>query len=159
MPLNAVSVWNIVEMRLLEAQKKAEERYSNSYEINGFMREHFYSFIQIYTDPTEQKVGIGVNNPRFKRKISLRLSDKLSVYSAALTAIIVGLQWVEQIKPNRIVICSDSSSALKSIKSTKTDREDLLVEIYTLLYRLKVEGIIGYFCGVPAHIGMKQRIN
>ncbi len=64
------------------------------------------------------------------------------------------MQWVEQIKPNRIVICSDSSSALKSIKSTKTDREDLLVEIYTSLYRLKVEGIIVYFCWVPAHIGM-----
>ncbi len=36
--------------------------------------------------------------------------------------------------------------------STKTDREDLLVEMYTLLYRLKVEGIIAYFCWVPAHI-------
>jgi len=92
--------------------------------------------------------------PRFKTEISLRLSDKLSVYSTELTAIIIGLQWVEQIKPNRIVICSDSSSALKSIKSTKTDREDLLVEMYTLLYRLKVEGIIVYFCWVPAHIGI-----
>ncbi len=64
------------------------------------------------------------------------------------------MQWVEQIKTNRIVICSDSSSALESIKSTKTDREDLLVEMYTLLYRLKVEGIIVYFCWVPAHIGI-----
>ncbi len=64
------------------------------------------------------------------------------------------MQWAEQIKTNRIVICSDSSSALKSIKSTKTDREDLLVEMYTLLYRLKVDGIIVYFCWVPAHIGI-----
>lgn len=52
------------------------------------------------------------------------------------------------------VICSDSASALKSILSTKTDREDLLVEIYTLLYRLNIEGIIVYFCWVPAHIGI-----
>ncbi len=97
--------------------------------------------MQIYTDgskdPIEQKVGIGVYIPRFKTEISLRLSE--------LTAIIIGLQWVEQIKSNRIVICSDSLSALKSIKSTKTDREDLLVEMYTLLYRLKVEDIIVYF--------------
>ncbi len=110
---------SIVEMRLLEAREKAEERYSNSYEINVYMREQFYSFVQIYTDgskdPIEQKVGIGVYIPRFKTEISLRLSDKLSVYSTELTAIIIGLQWVEQIKPNRIVICSDSSSALKSI--------------------------------------------
>ncbi len=98
--------------------------------------------------------SIGVYIPRFKTEISWRLSDKLSVYSTELTAIIIGLQWVKQIKPNRIVICSDSSSALKSIKSTKTDREDLLVEMYTLLYRLKVEGIIVYFCWVPAHIGI-----
>ncbi len=26
--------------------------------------------------------------------------------------------------------------------------------MYTLLYRLKVEGIIVYFCWVPAHIGI-----
>ncbi len=88
---------------------RLQERYSNSYEINVFMREQFYSFVQIYTDgskdPIEQKVGIGVYIPRFKTEISLRLSDKLSVYSTELTAIIVGLQWVEQIKPNRIVIC------------------------------------------------------
>ena len=92
--------------------------------------------------------------PRFKSQIILKLSDKLSVYSTELSAIIVGLQWVEQVKPNRVVICSDSSSALKSIMSTRTDREDLLVEIYTLLYRLKAEGIVVYFCWVPAHIGI-----
>ncbi len=98
------------------------------------MREQLYSCVQIYTDgstdPIELKVGIGVYIPRFRTEKSLTLSDKLSVYSTELTAIIIGLQWVEQIKPNRIVICSDSSSALKSIKSTKADREDLLVEMY-----------------------------
>ncbi len=50
---------------------------------------------------------------------------------------------MEQIKPNRIGICSDSSSALKSVISTRGDREDLLVEIYILVYRLITEGIIG----------------
>ncbi len=52
----------IVEMRLLEAREKAEERYSNSYEINVYMREQLYYFVQIYTDgskdPIKQKVGI-----------------------------------------------------------------------------------------------------
>lgn len=47
MPLKGVSVWNIlepnVEIILLEVREKAEDRYSNSYEINGFMRENFYS--------------------------------------------------------------------------------------------------------------------
>ncbi len=33
--------------------------------------------------------------------------DDLSVYTAELTAI--GLQWVEQVRPNKVVICSDSS--------------------------------------------------
>lgn len=29
-----------------------------------------------------------------------------------------------------------------------------MVEIYTLLYRLNIEGILVYFCWVPAHIGI-----
>ncbi len=68
-----------------EEEEEESRRYSNSYEINVYMREQFYSFVQIYTDgskdPIEQKVGIGVYIPRFKTEISLRLSDKLSVYS------------------------------------------------------------------------------
>ncbi len=82
MPLNCVSVWNItepiVEMRLLEAREKAEEIY-NSYEINVFIRVHFYSFIQIYTDvskdPIDQKVDIGVYIPRFNQSESIRFSQ------------------------------------------------------------------------------------
>jgi len=168
MPLKGVSIWNIpepnVEMRLLGDREKAEGRYTNGYEINGFMRKKFYSCLQLYTDgskdPIEQKVGVGVYIPKFETKISLRLSDKTSVNSSALIAIIVGLQWLEQTKPNRMatVICSDSASALKSILSTKTDREDLIVEMYTLLYRLNIEGIIVYFCWVYWHSRKQIRI-
>lgn len=115
-PLHGVSVWNfpdpIVEMRLLEAREKAEEGYLSSNEIDVFLRERFYSFMQIFTDgskdPINQTVGIGVYIPIFKTKISLRITDKLSVYSTELIAVIEGLQWIEQTKPIRTVICSDS---------------------------------------------------
>jgi len=71
--------------------------------------------------------------PHFKKQIRLRLTDEVSVYTAKLTAIIIGLQWVEQVRPNKIVICSDSSSALISIFHARSDREDLIMEIYLSL--------------------------
>lgn len=78
----------------------------------------------------------------------------MSVYTAELTAIIIGLQWVEQVRPNKVVICSDSFSALSSIVHARSDRDDLLMEVYLSLYRLKEAGIVVYFCWVPAHIGV-----
>ncbi len=82
------------------------------------------------------------------------MPDDLSVYTSELTAIIIGLQWVEQVRPNKVVKCSDSSSALINIAHARSDREDLLMEVYLSLYRLKEAGIMVYFCWVPAHVGV-----
>ena len=40
---------------------------------------------------------------------------------------IIGLQWVEEVRPDRVVLCVDSSAALQSIQSWNSNRQDLLL--------------------------------
>ena len=56
-------------------------------------------------DPITEKTGPGVNVNLCKR-----LTNYISVYSTEMVAIIVGLQWTEEVQPRRLVICWDSAS-------------------------------------------------
>ena len=79
----------------------------------------------------------------------------MSVYSAEMMAIIVGLHWVEEVRPDRAVLCVDSLEALQSIQSWNSSRQDLLLGIQLSLDRLHRTGISVKFCWVPAHVGIK----
>ncbi len=57
----------------------------------------------MYTDGSkdeENRVGIGIYIPTLNVSIGKRLPDQLSVYTAEMMAIIIGLQWVEEVKPD-----------------------------------------------------------
>ncbi len=88
-------------------------------------------------------------------QVSKRLSDQLSVHKAEIVATIIGPQWVEEVRPDRVVACTDSVAVLESIQSTTTVREDLLIELYCSFLRLHRGGIEVQFCWVPAHDGLK----
>lgn len=48
------------------------------------------------------------------------------------------LEWVEEVRPGKIIICSNSTAALRALKGGKSGaRPDLIVEIMT----------VGFFCG------------
>ncbi len=51
-----------------------------------------------------------------------------------MMVIIVGLQWVEEVKPHRVVCCVDSVAALYSIQNMKSNREDLMLEIINIYF-------------------------
>jgi len=69
----------------------------------------------------------------------------------------VALLWVESNRGNRkIVIVSDSSSALLSIKNSHSgSRKDILLEILQLASGLQKAGLKFSFLWVPAHIGVE----
>ena len=51
-------------------------------------------------------------------------------YIAELMAILLALQWVEEVKPDRVVICSDSCAVLMSLQSfSSRSRQDLLYDV------------------------------
>ena len=113
----------------------------------------------MYTDGSKSKeecVGVGIYIPDFKISISKRASDQLSVYTAEMLAVIIGLQWVEEVRPDRVVMCTESLSILQSIQSTTIAREDILIELNHSLLRLHRGVIDLQFCWVPAHEGVKR---
>ncbi len=43
--------------------------------------------------------------------------DGTSVYTAEMVAIQMALSWVEEVMPNKVVICSDSMASLISLQT------------------------------------------
>lgn len=59
-------------------------------------------------------------------------------------------------KPSKVLIGSDSSSALTSFKSMQSKaRQDVLLEIAQAVFRIERAGILVKFIWIPAHIGVE----
>ncbi len=55
--------------------------------------------------------------------ISKRISDQLlSVYMADIVAVIIALQWVEEVKPDRVTVCTDSDTVNDICQRRLNDR-------------------------------------
>ena len=81
-------------------------------------------------------MGTGVYVPDVNVSACKRLTDYVLVYTAELMAMILGLRAVEEVKPLRVVISSDSAAVLSSVKMGRSDRRDLFVEMIVLLERM-----------------------
>ena len=79
----------------------------------------------------------------------------MSVFTAEMVAAIISLQWVEEVRPDRVVICTDSVAILESLQSKSIIRENLFIGVQHSLFRLHRGGIEVQFCWVPAHTGVK----
>ena len=106
---------------------------------------YFNNYRQIFTDgskdPESGKTGLGVYVASSRSRQSVRTSDHLSVFSVELLAILWALDWVEENKPPKSIICSDSAAALVALKEgTSRARPDLIWEILTCLFRIERSG-------------------
>ena len=101
-------------------------------------------------------MGAGAWTPEFGACILVRLIDGVTAYTAEMVDIMVRrLRWVEEeVRPLRVVMCSEPAAALSSTKMGKSDRSDLLVEwMVVVLILERVEGVV-QFCWVPVHTGV-----
>lgn len=160
-PISNIPIWLFprteIDLNILELKNEWEES-RKGHLASQYIRNKYYSYLDMYTDGSkdeEDKVGIGIYIPTMNISIGKRLPDQASVYTAEMMAIIVGLQWVEEVKPDRVVCCVDSVAALYSIQNMKSNREDLMLEIQQSLFRLQRLRIDVRFCWVPAHTGVQ----
>jgi len=106
------------------------------------MRNSYFDYLKIYTDGAKNKqecVGVYIHIPDFKIHLSKRLTDRLSVYTAEIVAVIIALQWVEEVRPDRVVICTDTLAIIKSI-ADKLAKKALLKVITVKIPLEKGEG-------------------
>lgn len=88
-------------------------------------------------------------------EICKRTNNYLAVYTVELYAILMAVRWIEQVQPCKILICSDSLSAIQSIGSGASHRRpDLVYEILLLLSQVTRKGSDVTLLWVPAHIGV-----
>ena len=72
--------------------------------------------------------------PHLGVSVGKRLSEGVSVFTTELMAIIWALQWVEEVKPGQVIICSDSASVLMNMGEGKLGAwSDLMVELLVIL--------------------------
>uniref|UniRef100_A0A3P9LEU6 Reverse transcriptase domain-containing protein n=1 Tax=Oryzias latipes TaxID=8090 RepID=A0A3P9LEU6_ORYLA len=118
------------------------------------------SFIPIYTDgskdPETMRTGFSFCIPTLDKSVGVKTSKDLSVFAVEMLAISYSLHWLEQNRIGDGIICSDSLSALISLKSYYSEsRSDILYEIYESLIRLANLKINIRFMWVPAHRGVE----
>lgn len=91
--------------------------------------------------------------PYFKYSTVKRLSNDVSVFTAEIMAILMALQWVEEINPISVAVCSDSYLVLNSLNSGKSaSRQAILYEILQNLYRInQTEVFMDTHLGVEGH--------
>ncbi len=63
--------------------------------------------------------------PLYKYRDGKIITNDISVYTAEMVAILIALQWVEEVKPSAVVICLDSFSVRNSLISGKSDSDKI----------------------------------
>lgn len=112
------------------------------------------NMLHIYTDGSVEAdkgaVGSGFCIPHFKFTKGFRLPAGISIFSAELIAILMALDWVQDVKPLNSCIFSDSMSALQAI-SVFASTNKIVWEIQFIVYSLKIQGFNVCFEWVPSH--------
>lgn len=84
------------------------------------------------------------------------MSNCLAVYIVELYAIVLAFEWVEQYKPGKVLICSDTTSALTNLKAGRSNTpQDLIGKMMSMHSRAVDRGTAIIFIWVPAHVGIR----
>uniref|UniRef100_A0A3B1IE94 Reverse transcriptase domain-containing protein n=1 Tax=Astyanax mexicanus TaxID=7994 RepID=A0A3B1IE94_ASTMX len=149
-----------VDLKLQNEFKKHGKQVMKDQVTLSYLDLYYKYDLKIYTDasvdPDSGRAGVSVYVPAFKTELIRRVSDYVAVYTAELVAIMMALLWVEDVRPLRTVICSDSQTVLKSLTNgQKSSRIDIIYDVLMILLRLQHLGLSVGFLWVPAHVGVE----
>ena len=144
--------WNIHE--------RLSKKYDSHFDLKDYSLETIYTrypdHLKVFTDGSKHfndGTGAAFYIPEFNIRKYYRLSP-ISILRAELTAIVLALEWLEQIINTNVVILSDSLSALQSVVSY--DNEHSLVQ--EILYKLNIllsKNVQIEFEWIPSHVGIR----
>ena len=148
----------IIDLQI-QMKIKNEKNILKNIIAQQYLDQTYSSWVQIFTDgskdPVSGRTAAAVYIPKFQISIKKRITDHISIFAAELVAMMVALQWVEDVKPRLVAICSDSFAAITSLVSgNKVSRQDIIYEILASLLRISSVSLI-VFVWVPAHVGLE----
>lgn len=119
----------------------------------------YRDFTLIFTDGSKEietgVTGFGVVVPEKGVSLNRRTTNRLSVYTVEMVAVLMVLRWAEHARVERVLICCDSASVLTSLRSFHSgSRQGLLYEILMCVTRCVSQVSIVRFLWVPAHVGV-----
>ena len=156
--------WRRKECSVDISVSKAGNKKHSPETVNSMARERIDACkedIHIYTDASknlEGKTAAAFCIPELEIEYSARLTDGITIFTAELMAIKLSLLWIVENSNNikshkNISLFSDSLSALKAIKTGKTDcRPNMLNEIYELINIIDQKVTLVW---IPSHQGIK----
>ena len=113
--------------------------------------------LHIYTDgsrnPTLDTVGCGVYIPQLKYTKATRLNNEVSIFTAELFAILLAVEWVEEVKPLHTCNFSDCLSAIQAI-SKPFPQHKIVCDIRHTINNIRHQGNIVNFEWIPSHCGI-----
>jgi hypothetical protein len=116
----------VVDLEMLERLQKDREGVDLSDLFKIHSMQTYQDFVAIYTDgskdPRTGRTGSAFVVQECGVEVRKCITDHLAVYMAELMTILLALQWVEEVKPDRVVICSDSCAVLVSSPAHVADK-------------------------------------
>uniref|UniRef100_A0A8C2Q875 Reverse transcriptase n=1 Tax=Cyprinus carpio TaxID=7962 RepID=A0A8C2Q875_CYPCA len=153
-------VWPEVDWYVLEEKRRAKGGINLKMVFNNRIAEKYNDYTQVYTDgakePETEVTGLSVVVPSKGIGINRRTSNMLGVYTVEMLAILIAVRWVEKSGQHKVLVCSDSSSVLASIRSFYSkSRQDILYEVLQSVTRIFNQGRQIQFVWVPGHVGIR----
>ena len=106
---------DISNLILLQVQN-TENIYEKCNMANEIINTIWKASLHIYTDGSvDTKInvaGCSMFIPQLKYSKAIRLNNETSIFSAELTAILIALEWIEEVQPIVTCIFSDCLSAI-----------------------------------------------
>ena len=119
--------------------------------INQYVQE-----LHIYTDGSKQldnTVSSALYIPKFNIKISKRIPNNCSIYTAELSAIYLALNWIREVRPYSTVIFTDSLRAISTLLNIRQNLNNspIIKEIAIILTDLFLNLNNVIFTWIPSH--------
>ena len=163
--VSSIDIKDIIKCNLVSVTAPKSHYDINSLKYNALneLRERYTGWNVIYTDGSKTSDGVGAAFCDLQNKChgTYSLNKHISIMTAELFAISEALKYVQQLNANKVVICTDSKSALQHISKCVHNGCKGLTVAYKILDQIKDFNQSGkkiIFQWIPSHVGLAGNI-